>query len=305
MLRTHAAVLLTSFRAACAASAGDGAATSESADTAARPRLLALGDSITFAWDPHVESDLHKVDPTRYSGYAELLGSDLGLAVDNAACPGETSGAVLDAHAEDNGCRANRATYPLHYPWSAPTGETPATQIDFARAYLAKAVAAGSAPELVTMTIGGNDLLVLQKHCALPGPLAAGCEITRLPFDVHAYGDHLESIVRALDEAGYQGTFVAITTYAPDYSDGMATFGLQQMNGEMSEHVLRLEASLHGMRVRVADGYGAFAAAAAAHGGTTCETGLLIANGDGTCDIHPSPAGHRVLADAVRRAIGR
>ena len=42
-----------------------------------------------------------------------------------------------------------------------------------------------------------------------------------------------------------------------------------------------------------------------AHGGKTCETGLLISKGDGTCDIHPTAEGHRVLADAVKKALGR
>src|SRR5439155_24827792 len=124
-MRRALALLPLLLVTACAASTDD-QASAESADTSARPHLLAIGDSITFAWDPHVESDIHKVDARKYSGYAELLGKELGFVVDNAACPGETSGALVDAHAEDNGCRNNRSTYELHYQWRD------ATQIDFA-----------------------------------------------------------------------------------------------------------------------------------------------------------------------------
>ena len=297
--------VLATFASGCAVATDDAAASSDSALAAAPPHLLALGDSMTFAWNPHVESDVHKVEATKYSGYAEALGQHLGLTVDNAACPGETSGAMLDAHEEDNGCRDNRAAYALHYPWSAPTGTTPATQIDFAKAYLDKALAAGRPPELVTMTMGGNDLLLVQKHCKLPLFLEPACELVKLPFYVHAYGDHMDAIATAIDATGYSGKFVVLTTYAPDYSDRVATLGLEQLNGELVEHVGKVQARLHHTKVVVADGYGAFKAIAAAHGGKTCETGLLIKNDDGTCDIHPTAAGHQVLAGAVLQAIGR
>ena len=291
--------------AACAAESSETADTNEAALEDARPHVLSLGDSITFAWNPHVESDLRKVDPKKYPGFADLLGEHLGVPVDNAGCPGEASGSMLDAHAEDNGCRTNRATYPLHYAWSTPTGEAPATQAEFATAYLQKAIAEGHPPELITLTIGGNDLLLLQKHCTLPGFVNAGCKLARLPFYVHDYGEHIAALVRTVDATGYRGTMVIVTTYAPDYSDAIATFALGQMNSELSEHVQSVSGELHGLQVRVADGYGAFKAYADQHGGKTCETGLLIKNDDGkTCDIHPTAAGHRVLADAILKAAG-
>jgi lysophospholipase L1-like esterase len=304
--RLRSAVALAAVGlAACAAPGADAADTSEAAITASKPHVLTLGDSITFAWNPLVEADPKKVDARKYPGFADLLGQRLGLPVDNAGCPGEASGSMLDGHAEDNGCRANRADYALHYPWSTPTGQPPATQVEFATAYLRKAIAAGAPPKLVTLTLGGNDLLLLQKHCDLPSIVGAACEVLRLPFYVHAYGEHLASLLTAIDATGYQGTMVLVTTYAPDYSDRVATLGLEQMNGEMKEHVARLSRQLHGLKVRVADGYGAFEARAAQHGGKTCETGLLIKNDDGkTCDIHPTAAGHQVLADAILEAAG-
>ena len=191
-------------------------------------------------------------------------------------------------------------------PPCGPTGTEPATQVDFATAYVRKAMAAGHPPELITLTIGGNDLLLLEKHCTLPGLLNAGCKLARLPFYVHDYGEHLAKLLLAIDATGYEGTLVLVTTYAPDYSDHIATIALEQMNGELTEHVASITSQLHGLKVRIADGYGAFKAHAEEHGGKTCETGLLIKNDDSkTCDIHPTAAGHQVLADAILAAAGR
>jgi lysophospholipase L1-like esterase len=284
---------------------GSESADSSQAQLAASPHILTLGDSITFAWNPRVESDPTKVDPKKYPGFADVLSQRLGLPVDNAGCPGEASGSMLDVQAEDNGCRVNRATYPLHYPWSTPTGTEPKTQLEFTTAYLQKAITAGAPPKLITLTVGGNDLLLLQKHCTLPGVLNALCKLARLPSYVRDYGEHLTELLLAIDATGYDGTIVLVTTYAPDYSDRVATIALDKMNDELKEHVEKASGQLHGLKVRVADGYGAFKTIADQHGGKTCETGLLIKKDDGkTCDIHPTAAGHEVLADAILTAAG-
>ena len=46
----------------------------------------------------------------------------------------------------------------------------------------------------------------------------------------------------------------------PDYSDHIATIALDQMNGELTEHVGSVSGQLHGLKVRIADSYGAFKA---------------------------------------------
>ena len=53
---------------------------------------------------------------------------------------------------------------------------------------------------------------------------------------------------------------------------------------------------------KVADGFGEWKAAAAAFGGDSCLAGLLIHRTPSTCDVHPSPSGAALLADAVRDA---
>ncbi len=54
----------------------------------------------------------------------------------------------------------------------------------------------------------------------------------------------------------------------------------------------------------VADGFAAFQGPSLAFGGDPCAAGLLIKLPDGTCNIHPSAAGHRLLAAAIATAIG-
>ena len=54
---------------------------------------------------------------------------------------------------------------------------------------------------------------------------------------------------------------------------------------------------------KIADGFGAFLVASLLNGGDACAAGLLVQLPDGTCDVHPSIAGQRVLADAVLTAI--
>jgi lysophospholipase L1-like esterase len=282
---------------ACSAASTSDASSTESALEETKPHLLAIGDSITFGWNPHLETDIHKVQASKYSGYAEVLGGKLGVPVANGACPGETSGSFLDPKAEDNGCRNNRAAYRLHTDWDGA-----ADQVDFVSSYLEKAVAAGKAPPLVVMTMGGNDLLLVKKHCNLPGPLDGPCELVRIPFAVHAFGDHISKVLSAIDASGYRGKVALVTTYAPDYSDPIAKFGIGQFNSELREHAAQAKGKLH-IDVRVADGYAAFEARAKEHGGKTCQTGLVIPNGDGTCDIHPTPAGHQLLAQTVLDAI--
>jgi len=41
-----------------------------------------------------------------------------------------------------------------------------------------------------------------------------------------------------------------------------------------------------------------------AAGGSPCAAGLLIKLPDGTCNIHPSPAGHLLLAQAIEEVVG-
>ena len=55
--------------------------------------------------------------------------------------------------------------------------------------------------------------------------------------------------------------------------------------------------------VQIADGYGAFKAAALQSGGNTCTAGLLTQLTTTGCGVHPSIAGQAVLALAVEEVV--
>lgn len=263
-------VLLTTHVAApVAAQSGDSA-------------YLALGDSVPFGYNP-------LLDPRTVSafvGYPEAVAAALHLPLTNAACPGEASGGFVSPTGVDNSCRPYRRAYPLHVAYTA-------AQIDFAVAFLRE----HPRTQLVTISIGANDLFVLQKGCtaAHPGDATAtgGCIAAGLPATLDALAANLAAIYgRLRGEGNYQGDLVAVTYYATDYRDRTAAAAI----GAADQVVIRVTGQYGGM---VADGFGAFQRAATPFGGDTCAAGLLIRKADGTCDIHPSTAGRDLLAATV------
>ena len=91
----------------------------------------------------------------------------------------------------------------------------------------------------------------------------------------------------------YDGPLVALSIYNPYPADSTAQYALDRMNAILTE-----QTHLHGGTM--ADGMTAFSEAA---NGDPCAAGLLIAMPDGTCDVHPTPAGAQVLADAIDAAM--
>jgi hypothetical protein len=94
------------------------------------------------------------------------------------------------------------------------------------------------------------------------------------------------------DVAHYQGPLVALTYYSLSYSDPAQVAGTQLLDSVIAS----VTQAFGG---KVADGFAAFAGPSAAFGGSPCAAGLLIKLPDGTCNIHPSPAGHLLLAQVA------
>jgi len=235
---------------------------------------LALGDSIAFGYDPLVPPV-----PTNFTGYPEIVAqSEVKFTkLTNTSCPGETSASFSSATAPDNGCRGFKAAFGLHTNY---TGTQMAEAL-----FLLQTEKVG----VVTIDIGGNDLLLLQAKCANQ-PV---CILTGLPAVLTAYGQNLGAILRSLRrDGGYKGQIVLVTIYSPNYQDPVQTGGILALNTVALQTGL-----LYG--VTIADGFTAFAQASAATGGNTCAAGLLIHLPDGTCDVHPSPAGRDLLAKIV------
>src|SRR5207302_9988904 len=113
--------------------------------------------------EPQVVPPPNFPEPATSLGYPELLGATLHLRVFNAACPGETSSSLIDPHAKSNGCeslpngdrRGFRTVYPLHVGYRD-------SQVAYAVGLLKRT----RSIRLVSLMIGGNDLLACQETSA-------------------------------------------------------------------------------------------------------------------------------------------
>lgn len=284
-LKLTAAVLAVAVTVAF----GAGAASANPVGGSARHgTYLALGDSVAFGYvPPNAVPAPNYLDPHSLVGYPELLAQQLDEHVANASCPGETSTSMLVAGAPSNGCEnapgspvGYRTLFPLHVGYEG-------TQMQYAIHYLE----AHEHTRLVTIDIGANDAFLCQEttadQCAseIPGVLGQlAANLTTIFHDLR-------------DVAGYRGPIVALTYYSLSYVDQT-----QLQQAEALNSVVAGVTDAHGGLV--ADGFGAFEGPSLAHGGDPCAAGLLIKLPDGTCNIHPSQAGHALLAAAIAKAIG-
>jgi hypothetical protein len=243
---------------------------------------LAMGDSVPFGFNPLLAEP--GVEPGAFVGYPELA-SDLfrpRKKLFDASCPGETSTSLITGSRPDNGCQDYRQFIgPLHVAYSG-------SQLQFAEGY----VAANPRTGLITMTIGANDLFQLLDNC--DGDL--GCVTGGIPGLLDTLKTNLITIYSGLRQSGFHGEFVAVTYYSLNYSDPVGTGLVQAIDGVLAG------VTSAGFGGKVADGFGALESAADAFGGDSCAAGLLIHLTATTCDVHPSPVGAALLAQAVRAA---
>jgi lysophospholipase L1-like esterase len=250
---------------------------------------LALGDSVAFGFVPsNAVPAPNYLDPHSFLGYPEFLAQQLDEHVANASCPGETSTNMLVAGTPSNGCENSpgspvgyRTLFPLHVGYDG-------TQMQYAVHYLE----AHKHTNLVTIDIGANDAFLCQETTP---DQCTGADLIGVRAELIA---NLGTIFHQLrDVAGYQGRIVALSYYSLSYTDPASIAASLFLNGAIAT-----AAAANG--VIVADGFGAFQGPSAATGGDPCAAGLLIKLPDGTCNIHPSPAGHKLLAAAIATAIG-
>jgi lysophospholipase L1-like esterase len=241
---------------------------------------LALGDSVPFGYQPAAATPTPNYQIARsFVGYPELVGQALAERASNAACPGETTASLVTAGAQSNGCENSvgspvgyRTLFPLHVEYQG-------TQLAYALQYLH----AHKHTRLITIMVGANDAFVCQAttadHCTSPAEL--GAVATQI-------ATNLGTTLAAIRAAGYSGPLVAVTYYSLSYTDPAQIAGALFLDNTIS-------AVAH---------FAAFAAGSAASGGSPCAAGLLIKLPNGSCDVHPTLAGHKLLAAAVLQAIG-
>jgi lysophospholipase L1-like esterase len=257
---------------------------------------LALGDSIAFGFNPTILSPtLPLPSPAAFTGYPEVVAQVEHLLKSkkevNASCPGETSASFWILGAPDNGCNGAgpqgqpsfKSSVGLHTNYSG-------TQLEFAISQLSS----NKHIKLVTLGIGGNDLLLVEEQCvARPVPSFAGCVQAILPGVLQAYGTNLTAILTAI-RANYQGTLVLVNNYSSS-ADPLFTEAVAALDS-----VTTLVGTNFG--VKFADAFTGFQVASAFFGGDPCAAGLLIRLSATACDVHPSPAGRDLLAATVMLA---
>ena len=258
------------------------------ADSNRPQEYLALGDSVAFGFNPLVPL-AGRANPDNFIGYPTPLAASLKETLTNASCSGETSSHFIDITGSDNGCGDYRANFPLHVAYSTATQ----TQLEFADAFLQSHLQT----LVVSIDIGANDLFVLERMCG--GPANVSCIVSHLPGMLATLSANLDTIyghIRNLD--GYHHKLVALTYYSLNYSDATGT----KVISEVNQAVAARTQAWGGI---VADGFGAFEAATASSGGDSCKAGLLIVVSSSplSCDIHPSPAGRDLLAQAIVNAL--
>jgi lysophospholipase L1-like esterase len=276
--------------AGCSAGSRPAASSAPRAPAVARPGsagYLALGDSIAFGYrPPQVRPAPDYYDPADFTGYPEDVARALGLAVVNAACPGETSASMINTRAPSNGCERNAANGPGYRPALPLHVSYPGSQLDFAVGYLQQ----HPDTRLVTIGIGGNDLFRCQE-------LTDHCRGAVLSQTLAATTANLDLILATLrGQGGYQNTLVVVGYYAVNYRDLPFVHQIEALNAALAGPAARYGA-------RVADTFSAFRAASAGHDDDTCTAGLTFALPGGGCDLHPTARGQQLMAAVVERAI--
>lgn len=245
---------------------------------------LSLGDSVTFGYNPILVKP--GVNPDVFVGFPQLAAalSQPKLKVSNASCPGETSTSLISGTRPDNGCQDYREFIgALHVSYAG-------SQLQYAARY----VAANPGTKLVSLMIGANDSFLLQHACEQKAPASVNsCIVAGLPRLLTTLRANIRTIYKDLRRAGFTGEFVAVTYYSLNYRDWFSTLVISALNIVLADVTKRFDG-------KVADGFTAFAHAAAGSGGDSCAAGLLIRLTPNSCDIHPSPAGAALLAAAVR-----
>ncbi|MBV9093755.1 MAG: SGNH/GDSL hydrolase family protein [Streptosporangiaceae bacterium] len=228
-------------------------------------------------------------DPRSFVGYPEDVAQALHIRVSNASCPGETTASFLVPGALSNGCENSpgssigyRTQYPLHVQYQG-------TQMQYALKYLA----VHRHTQLVTIDIGANDVFLCQETTA--DRCASTAEFQAVLREIGANLTIIYTLIR--DVAQYHGLLVALTYYSLSYSDPTQVAGTEALDSVIASVTEKFGG-------KVADGFAAFEGPSAAFGGSPCAAGLLIKLPGGTCDVHPSPAGQLLLAQAIEDVVG-
>ncbi len=244
---------------------------------------LALGDSITFGYEePQVLPPPEYTKPASFHAFPEFVGDALHLRPTNAACPGETAASFINPNAPNLGCEPGyRTAFPLHVSYKG-------SQLSFAIRFLRK----HPRTRLVSLMIGANDFALCQRTTSDGCTSERQATLDKITRNIHRI------LVAIRNKANYEGRLVLLHYYSLNYAVPLFNETRQALNSAA-------DAGAKGLRVIRADGFGQFRQGSAHSGGSPCTAGLLTQLGGGGCGVHPSYAGHGLLALALERVIRR
>ena len=246
---------------------------------------LALGDSVTFGYqEPNTVPAPDYFDPASLPGYPEHLGGELHVSVTNLACPGETSGSLINVHTLSNGCEnAYRKLYPLHTKYSG-------AQLSYAVSFLRR----HPRVRLVSLMIGANDIFLCEKntpsHCLSP---------TDQNKTISTVARNVKKILSTIRTKGrYHGQIAVVTYYSTDYTSALITGVIKKLDSAVVTVAKPF-------KVEIADGFDQFRLASIKYADHPCLAGLItqLDSTVGDCGVHPTYAGSALLAEAVLSAI--
>ncbi len=269
------------------------------ASTAVQPVVagtpyLALGDSIVFGYRESTNTPTPDyTNAANFRGYPENIAAAMGLALTNAACPGETTSSLINKNAESNGCENHydatsqqqvdggyRTAYPLHASYKR-------SQLYFAERFLNH----HPNTRLVTLTIGANDGFLCQAQTS------DGClsEIGDLTTKIKK---NVDTILKRIRATGYSNQIVLLNYYSLDYKDAFLTAEVQIINKALAD-------AAKPYHVRIASAYDSFEAATEQNDGDACDARLVtvLTNASSPCGVHPSIQGSALLAQTVMARI--
>jgi lysophospholipase L1-like esterase len=259
---------------ACGGGATDQTASSSAALGGGAPAYLALGDSVSFGFNP---LRVPPKPPAFFVGYPTFLAEIVDTPVVNAACPGQTSSGFLSTAGTDNGCFAFlNAGFDIHVEYNGMA------QVMFAEQFFPSHLRTW----LVTLQLGANDLFLLQHQCKNDPT----CIATGLPGVLTALGSNLATAIGDLRMAGYGGQIILANYYSP-FPDAFDRAAVHAMNVVIAQTAAAFS-------LPTADVFSAFDAAS----GPTfdaCAVGLLIPLPGGGCDVHPTQAGAELIAETI------
>jgi lysophospholipase L1-like esterase len=194
---------------------------------------------------------------------------------------------VKIANSYPHSCLGGKAAdLPLHNKYTGTQAENAVSQL-----------LANKSIDLVTISLGGDDLLFVQYTCGGPAnPNFVTCVHGALSGALVAYGTNLGTILAKIrKDAQYTGTIVLVKYFATS-TDPLVKQAIGALNQVMAQVGSQFGA-------KVADAYTAFQIASIPYGGDPCKAGLLVRLSPTNCDVHPTRLGQDVIATTVLIAI--